>query len=141
MQETNRQDQANISLTVDGRPCPFLFQKRTGGKVGGEGSKTSPGAMEPKVAHGGIQDIEDLALEGEFVPARDDAYVQWLKGRVLKGRFSAVENLLDVDGNVLKPGVNRWAGVLSGFATGDYDGTSSDPRMLALDFECDGRPA
>lgn len=140
-QETNRQDQANISLTVDGRPCPFLFQKRSGGKVGGEGSKTAPGAMAPKVAHGGIQDIEDLTLEGEFVPARDDAYVQWLKSRVMKGRFGAVENLLDVDGAVIKPGVNRWGGILAAFATGDYDATSSDPRMLVLECECDGNPA
>jgi hypothetical protein len=97
--------------------------------------------MTPKVAHGGIVDIEDISLEAEFIPARDDAYVQWLKTRVLKGRFSAVENLLDVDGNVRVPGVNRWSGVVSGFATGDYDATSSDPRMLAIDCECDGNPA
>jgi hypothetical protein len=139
-QETTRQDQANVSLTVDGNPTPFLFQNRTGGKVGGEGSKTAPGGMQPKVAHGGIQDIEDLTLEGEFTPSRDDATIQHLKSRVLKARVGVTENILDVEGNVIRV-ANRWTGMLSSLDTGNYDGTSSDPRKFVIEVEADGNPA
>lgn len=138
--ETNRQDQANVSLTVDGRPMPFKFQKRSGGKVGGEGSKTPPGGMEPKVAHGGIVDIEDLTLEWEIVPARDDAIIKWLKSRVMKARASANEALLDTEGDVLDPSINRWSGILASLDTGNYDGTSADVRLGILTVECDGNP-
>lgn len=136
---TTRQDQASVSLTVDGRQSPSLFQKRSGGKVGSEGSKTAPGGMQPKVAHGGIQDIEDLTLEGEFVPSRDNEYIQWLKTRVGKGRISASELLLDVDGNAIET-VARWTGMLSSLDTGGYDATSSDPRMFVIEAEVDGLP-
>lgn len=137
--ETTRQDQASVSLTVDGKQSPSLFQKRSGGKVGSEGSKTAPGGMQPKVAHGGIQDIEDLTLEGEFVPSRDNEYIQWLKTRVGKGRINAAELLLDVDGNAIET-VDRWTGILSSLDTGGYDATSSDPRMFVIEAEVDGLP-
>lgn len=136
---TTRQDQASVSLTVDERKSPSLFQKRSGGKVGSEGSKTAPGGMQPKVAHGGIQDIEDITLEGEFVPSRDNEYIQWLKTRVGKGRINASELLLDVDGNTLET-VDRWTGMLSSLDTGGYDATSSDPRMFVIECEVDGNP-
>lgn len=136
---TLRQDQGSVSFTVDGRPLPFLFQKRSGGKSGSEGSKTAPGGMNPKVAHGGIGDIEDGTFEFEFVPARDNDLAQWLKGRSGKGRFSAVENMLDVDGNVIGI-INRWTGVVSAVDLGDYDATSADPRMGTVETENDGVP-
>jgi hypothetical protein len=136
-QNTLRQDHASVSFTVDGRPLPFLFQKRSGGKVGSEGSKTPPGAMQPKVAHGGIQDIEDGTYEFEFVPARDNETAQWLKSRAGKGRFGSVENMLDVDGNVLGV-IERRTGVVSAVHLGDYDATSSDPRMGVIETENDG---
>lgn len=136
-QNTLRQDQASVSFTVDGRPLPFLFQKRSGGKIGSEGSKTPPGAMQPKVAHGGIQDIEDGTYEFEFVPARDNDTAQWLKTRAGKGRFGSVENMLDMDGNVLEV-IERRTGVVSAVHLGDYDATSSDPRMGVVETENDG---
>lgn len=138
--DTLRQDEGTVALTVDGRPMPFLFQKKSGGKVGSEGSKTPPGGMLPKRAHGGIQDIEDLTLEGETVPSRDNEQLQWLKSRVGKGRFGAVEHALDAEGNVIGV-VNRYTGVVSAVDLGDYDATSSDPRMFIVECECDGTPA
>lgn len=139
-QETQRQDEANVSLTVDNRPAPFLFQKKSGGKIGSEGSKTAPGAMQPKVAHGGIIDIENGTFEFEFVPARDNAYLQSLKTRVGKARTNGSEHILDVDGNVIGT-LNNFTGVLSSLDTGQYDATSSDPRMGTLELELDGNPS
>jgi hypothetical protein len=138
-QETTREDQASVSLTVDGKQSPSLFQKRSGGKIGSEGSKTAPGGMLPKVAHGGIVDIEDLTLEGEFVPSRDNGYIQWLKTRIGKGRINAAEELLDVDGNVIET-IDRWTGSLSSLDTGNYDATSSTPRSFVIMAEVDGNP-
>ena len=86
------------------------------------------------------EQIEDLTLEGEFVPARDNEQLQWLKGRVGKGRAGAVENGLDVDGNVIGI-LNRWTGILQSVDTGIYDATSSDPRTFVIMVECDGPPA
>lgn len=139
-QETTRQDQANVSLTIDGRPLPFLFQKKSGGKITSEGSKTAPGAMQPKVAHGGIQDIEDGTFEFEFVPARDNETIQWLKPRVGKKRASGAEHILDVDGNVIGT-LNNFSGMFSALDTGQYDATSSDPRMGVIEVELDGNPS
>lgn len=139
-QETNRQDQANVSLTIDGRPLPFKFQKKSGGKITSEGSKTPPGGMEPKVAHGGIQDIEDGTFEFEFVPSRDNETIQWLKPRVGKRRATGTEHILDVDGNVIGT-LNNFAGMFSALDPGPYDATSSDPRMGVVEIELDGNPS
>lgn len=138
-QETTRQDQGSVTLSIDGKPCPFVFQKRSGGAIKGSGSKTFPGAQQPQAAHGGLVEIEDLTMEGEFVPARDDAYIQWMKTRVLKGRASVAEQIHDVDGNVLET-ISRWTGCFSGLDAGQYDATSSDPRMFIVEVEADGLP-
>jgi hypothetical protein len=140
MSDTQRQDQANISLNIGSRPMPFLFQKKSGGKIGSEGSKTSPGAMQPKKAHGGIVDIEDGAFEFEFVPDRDKETIQWLKTQVGKARANGSEHILDTDGNV-NGTLNNFTGIFSELDTGQYDATSSEPRMGALTLELDGNPS
>jgi hypothetical protein len=137
--ETNRQDQANVTITIDGRPLPFLFQKKSGGKITTEGSKTPPGAMQPKVAHGGIIDIEDGTFEFEFVPSRDNETIQWLKPRVGKKRANGTEQILDTDGNFIGT-LGNFAGMFSALDTGTYDATSSDPRMGTVEIEQDGNP-
>jgi hypothetical protein len=133
--DTLRQDEANCTLTVDGRDMPFLFQKRSGGKVDSEGSKSFPGAMTPQKVHGGQQTVEDLTLEGEFVPARDNEQIQWLKTRAGKGQAHVNENGLDVDGNVIVPGINNWSGVLKSIDPGNFDSTAADPRMFVIEVE------
>lgn len=137
--ETNRQDQANVSITIDSRPLPFLFQKKSGGKITTEGSKTAPGAMQPKAAHGGIVEIEDGTFEFEFVPSRDNETIQWLKSRVSKKRASGTEHILDVDANIIGT-LNNFSGLFSALDTGNYDATSSDPRMGTIEIELDGNP-
>jgi hypothetical protein len=136
--DTQRQDQANVHLAVDGKDCSFLFQKRSGGKTSAEGSKSFPGAMKPQKAHGGPPTVEDVTLEFEFVPNRDDDEIQRLKGRVGKGDCAASEDLLDDDGNVLRSGINHWTGVFQEIDTGDYDASSSDTRVGTVMIETDG---
>lgn len=135
-QETTGQNQAVISLSVDGRQLPFKFQKRSGGKYTTAGSKTVPGGVEPMVAHGGIREREDLTLEFELVPSRDLATIKWLKSRVSKGDIRGEEHLLDVEGNVLDV-IDEFTGKLSEFDPGTYDATSSDRRTETLVCELD----
>lgn len=139
--DTLRQSDASCALTVDGKEMPFVFQKRSGGKADSEGgSKTYPGAAGPQKAHGGLPTVEDVTLEGEFVPDRDNTQIQWLKQRVTKGDVGVVENSLDRDGNVIGV-LNRYTGILKSVDTGDYDATSADPRMFVIEVEAHGTPA
>lgn len=137
--ETNRQDQGSVSLTIDAKPLPFLIQKKSGAKITTEGSKTPPGGMQPKVAHGGIVDIEDGTFEFEFVPSRDHATIEWLMPRVGNKRASGAEHILDIEGNVIGT-LRNFSGLFSALDTGGYDATSSDPRMGILELELDGNP-
>ncbi|HUB99097.1 MAG TPA: hypothetical protein VMS11_04670 [Solirubrobacterales bacterium] len=134
--ETTGQNQAVISLSVDGRQLPFKFQKRSGGKYGSSGSKTVPGGVDGMVAHGGIREREDLTLEFELVPSRDLPTIKFLENRVSKGDIAGEEHLLDKEGNVLDV-YDSFTGVLSEFDPGQYDATSSDRRMCTIVCELD----
>lgn len=134
--ETTGQNQAVISLSVDGRQLPFKFQKRSGAKYGSSGNKSVPGGVEPMVAHGGIREREDLTLEFELVPSRDLTTINWLKTRVSKGDVAGEEHLEDKEGNVLDV-YDSFTGVLSEFDPGNYDATSSDRRTCILVCELD----
>lgn len=140
MSDTQRQDQGSVQLTVDGKEAPMVFNKRDGGKTDSEGQKTHPGNMLRQKAHGGPQTIEDLTLEGEFVPARDNDFIQWLKSRCGKGKAGVVENILDVDGNVWGRG-DSWTGILKSVSTGTYDSSSSAPKAFVIEVETDGAGA
>ncbi|HVQ60378.1 MAG TPA: hypothetical protein VMS60_15870 [Solirubrobacterales bacterium] len=135
--DTQRQDQAEIHVVVDGKPTPFVFKKKDGGKFGSEGSKTFPGGMRPQKAHGGPAVVEDVSFEAEFVPARDHAEIQRMKQRRGKGKAKANEIILDEDGNAWGQG-DDWSGILSGIDTGSYDSSSSEPKSFTIEIETDG---
>ena len=137
MSDTLRQDQASCSVTVDSRELPFVFSKRDGGEASSEGSKTFPGGGRSQKAHGGQQTAEDVTLSFEFVPDRDQADIQFMKGRRGKGNASVVENGLDADGNVFGR-LNGWTGKLKTVNTGTYDANSSDVREGMIEIETDG---
>ena len=135
--ETQRQDEASYQLTVDGKVLPFIFNKKEGGKFGSEGSKTRPGNMLPQHAHGGPPMVDDLTLEGEQVPDRDRALVEWLKSRRGRARAHVVETILDENGNAWGRG-DDWSGVFAGIDTGGHDANSSDPKPFTVEIETDG---
>lgn len=137
MPSSLRKDQASISLTVDGRKMPFIFNRREGGNTTSEESKTYPGGMRPQKSHGGPQSVENVTLGGEFVPQQDHDSLRWLRSRAGRGEVSVSEQLLDVDGNAFgRP--DTWTGVLMSVNTGDYDASSGDPRELEVEVSTDG---
>lgn len=133
----HRQDQARVTLTVDGRALPFVFSRREGGTVSSEESKSYPGGMAAQVAVGGPRTIENVTLAAQFVPQRDHDHIRWLQSRVGKGECTVSEQLLDVDGRAFgRP--DTWTGVLMSTSTGTYDASSSEPRELELEISTDG---
>jgi hypothetical protein len=135
--DTLRQDQASCSLTVDDREMPFIFNKRDGGEIATEGSKTFPGGGRTQRAHGGPVTVENVTLVAEMVPSRDLADVKFLEDRAGKGNCSVSENGLDVDGNVFAR-LNGWTGKLGRVNMGNYDANSSDPREFEIEIETHG---
>ncbi len=137
MSDTLRQDQASCTLTVDGREMPFVFNKRDGGEISPEGSKTFPGGGRTQRAHGGPATVENVTLNGEMVPDRDLAEIKFLESRSGKGDCSVVENILDVNGAVIGRS-DSWTGKLGRVNTGSYDANSSDPREFEIEVETHG---
>lgn len=134
-----RQDQASVKLTVDGVTLPFIFNRREGGAVTSDSNKTFPGGGRKQKAHGGPSSVEDVTLNGEFVPQQDHAMIKWLKSRVGKGTAVCIEQMIDVDGRAMggiDPDV--WRGKLMSVHSGDYDASSGDPRELAVGISTDG---
>lgn len=136
MSSTIRQDQANVSLTVDGERIPFVFNRREGGETVAEESKTYPGGGRPQQAHGGPTTVENVTLAAEFIPAQDHEVLRNLRNRVGKGRAVVTEQLLDADGVAFgRP--DTWTGVLQSVTTGNYDASSADPREVEIEISTD----
>ena len=136
MSSTIRQDQASISLTVDGERIPFVFNRREGGQSSSEESKTYPGGGRPQKAHGGPAMVENVTLAAEFVPAQDHETLRRLRTRVGKGSAVVTEQLLDVDGVAFgRP--DTWTGVLMSVTSGNYDASSADPREVEIEISTD----
>jgi hypothetical protein len=135
---TQRQDQASCTLTVNGRELPFVFNKRDGGMVDSETSKSFPGGGRKQRAHGAPATVEDVTLNGEMVPDRDHDDIQWLKSLIgSEPDAGVVENALDGNGAAYKV-LNTWTGVLKSVNTGSYDANSADPREFEVEVTTHG---
>lgn len=129
--------QSSVHVSVDGVESPIVFNERTGGKTDSEGGKSFPGGMRPQKANGGQKIVEDVTVKGEFVPATHAQHVEWLKSRAGKGNAGVVENGLDAEGNVWGR-VGAWSGKLKSVDPGDYNSSSTDPKMIEIVVECHG---
>lgn len=135
---TQRQDQAACTLTVNGRELPFVFNKRDGGMVDSEESKTNPGGGRRQRAHTGTATVENVTLAGEMVPDRDHETIQWLKGLIgTEPEAGVVEHALDANMAPYKI-LNTWTGLAKSINTGSYDANSSDPREFEVEVSTHG---
>jgi len=139
MADAQAQYQSSIDLVVGGKPCPIVFNNKTGGGVTGSGNKSFEGDMLPQKANGGLQEREDVTLEGNFVPSRDHEWIQWAKTQAYKADASYVENGCDVNGNVWGK-IEDGTGKLGDISTGDYDASSSERKKIKITLELDGIP-
>jgi len=138
MPTKQRQDQAGVTLTVNGRELPFLFNKRDGGEVDSETGKSRPAGGKREEAHGGPKTVEDVTLNGEMNPDRDHETLQWLKSLIgSEPEAGVVESALDGNNNPYRV-INTWTGILKRVNTGEYDANSSDLREFEIEVTTHG---
>jgi len=127
----SRQNQAAITLTVDGRDMG-VWDKLSGGEIDSEETKYKPGAMAPHVSLGGAVEVGDVTVSRLYVLGRDTETIHWLISRVGKGDCVLARPALDPDGNVWgTPGL-VYSGKLKTLTPPELDSESSDPALIEL---------
>lgn len=94
----SRQDQYNVSVTIDGNALG-TFDKLDGGDIDSEETKYKPGAMAPELSLGGSTTVSNVTVSRLFVQGRDTSLVPFLKEKVGKGEVTIVKQPLDVNGS------------------------------------------
>jgi hypothetical protein len=129
----SREDQYNVTVTVDGLGNLGTFDKMTGGEVDSDEQKYSPGAMAPPVSLGGAVTMGNVVLERLYVLDRDGPIIHQLLAASGKAGITAVKQSLDVNRIPYgRPLV--YTGKLKQVAPPDHDSTSSNPAILHLEF-------
>jgi hypothetical protein len=127
----SRQNQAAISLSVDGRDLG-VWDKWAGGEVDSEETKYKPGAMAPHVSLGGAVEVGDVTLSRLYALGRDTDTIHWLISRVGKGSCVASRISLDTDGNAWgTPGL-VYTGTLKTVTPPELDSESSDAALIEV---------
>jgi hypothetical protein len=129
----SRQDQYNVTVTVDGLGNLGTFDKMTGGECDSDEQKYSPGGMAPPVSLGGAVTMGNVVLERLYVLERDSPIIHQLLAAAGIAGITAVKQSLDVN----KVPYGRplvYNGKLKQVAPPDHDSTSSDPAILHLEF-------
>jgi hypothetical protein len=125
----SRQNQAVLTLTVDGRDFG-VWDKLDGGEIDSDETKYKPGGMGPAVSLGGAVEVGDLTVSRLYVLGRDTETIHWLVSRVGKGQCVLGRMSLDTDGNVWgTPGL-VYSGVLKTVTPPPVDSESSDAALI-----------
>lgn len=128
----SRQDQFNVTVTVDGRALG-TFDKKEGGEVDSEELKYRPGAMGPQQSLGGFQNVGNVTVSRLFDLTRDLTNVPFLSHRAGKAPMVIVVQHLDVDGNPFgKP--YSYIGTMKQYTLPDHDSESSDPALFQIEM-------
>lgn len=131
----SRQDQARVTLSVDGRPIG-VFSKREGGGTDSEEAKYFPGGMEPQEALGGSPTVDNVTLT-KLYRLTDAENVRFLRGRAGKGECTCVDQQLDADGQAFgKPDV--WRGKLKMVKAPDRDSNANDAAEIEIEISTHG---
>jgi hypothetical protein len=132
----SRQDQHQVTLVVDGRPCG-VFDKRTGGGVDSTETKYRPGSMGSERSLGGSQMVPNVTITRLFDGPRDLDLVRWLYTHAGKARVSCSDQLLDADGLPYgRPDV--YTGVLKKVMKADSDSNSTGAGTYDVEISTEG---
>jgi hypothetical protein len=131
-----RQDQNNVTVTVDGRALG-TFDKKSGGEIDSEETTYKPGAMGARVSLGGSVNVGSVTVSRLFDLVRDGQIVHWLIGRVGKGDVVVKQQPLDVDGNAYGRGLT-YRGKLKQVNPPEVDSESSDAALIELEVTPSG---
>ena len=127
-----RQDEYNVTVTVDGRDLG-TFDKFTGGEIDSEELTYKPGAMGPRISLGGSVNIGNVTVSVLYRLETIHAAVHWLISRVGKAAVTITKQPLDVDGNAWgKP--LTYQGKLKQINPPEHDSESNDAALLELEM-------
>lgn len=137
----SRQDQANVSATIDGE-ATGTWDKKDGGARTADSTKYRPGNMGQPLSLGGWADTENVTLSRIVDHQRD--IVSGLLGRLLsktgRARVSISDQSLTKEGVPIgRPLVMN--GTLVGVTPPERDSESNDGALLEIEVEIDGEPA
>lgn len=135
----SRQDQYNVTVTIDGENLG-TFDKLEGGEVDSEETKYKPGGMSPQVSLGGSVNVGNVTVSRLYDLARDHTRAAFYRSKVGKGQVTIAKQILDADGNAYgKP--MTYTGKLKAVTFPEHDSTSSDPGLIALEISTAGTVA
>jgi hypothetical protein len=140
----SRQDQYNVSMTVDGY-LTGTWDKLEGGEIDSEENKYRPGAMGAHVSLGGSVEVGNLTISRLYDLQRDHGAVgskgnpgtiHWMIERTGKGQCVISRQPLDIDGNAFGDPI-VYSGTLKTVTPPEVDSESSDAGLL----ECEITPS
>jgi hypothetical protein len=129
----SREDQYDVTVSVDGVGNLGTFDKMTGGEVDSDEQKYRPGGMAPPVSLGGAVTMGNVVLERNYVLERDSPIIHKLLSIVGTATITASKQSLDL--NKIPYGRPLvYTGKVKRVAPPDHDSTSSNPGMMAIEF-------
>jgi hypothetical protein len=129
----SREDQYDVTVSVDGVGNLGTFDKMTGGEVDSDEQKYRPGGMAPPVSLGGAVTMGNVVLERNYVLERDSPIIHTLLSVVGLATITASKQSLDLN----KVPYGRplvYTGKIKTVSPPDHDSTSSNPAMLSIEF-------
>lgn len=132
-----RQDQYNVTVSIDGLGNLGTFDKFAGGEIDSDEQTYNPGAMAPPVSLGGSITMGDVTVSRLYVLERDHVIMHKLLSLVGVANITAAKQPLDIN----KVPFGRplvYTGVVKTVTPPDHDSTSSDPALFDIVFTPSG---
>lgn len=129
----SRQDQYDVTATVDGLGALGTFDTFKGGEVDSDEQKYRPGGMADPVSLGGAVTMGNVTISRNYELDRDHPIIHTLLSLAGRAMISVCKQPLDIN----KVPYGRpliYKGKIKTVTPPEHDSTSSDPAMLEIEF-------
>jgi len=131
----SRQDQARITVTVDGRPIG-VWDERTGGDADSSVTQYAIGGMGPRLSLGGRPEVANVIVRKLF-DLDVQAVSKFLVQRASKGVVVVTEQPLDTEGTALGDPYT-WNGTLKRCKLPERNSDAQGPALIELEVAVSG---
>jgi len=129
----SRQDQYDVTVSVDGLGALGTFDTFKGGEVDSDEQKYRPGGMADPVSLGGAVTMGNVTVSRNYQLDRDHPSIHALLALVGKSTITASKQPLDIN-RVPYGRPLIYKGKIKTVTPPEHDSTSSDPAMLEIEF-------
>ena len=129
----SRQDQYDVTVTIDGLGALGTFDTFKGGEVDSDEQKYRPGGMADPVSLGGAVTMGNVTISRNYVLERDHPIIHTLLSLTGKAGITVSKQPLDVN-RVPYGRPLVYKGKVKTVTPPEHDSTSSDPGMLEIEF-------